>query len=52
MVRKISQVRVDLGKETSQEANKKETYEKLGVEIDVKACIAVIDFQGRQYICS
>lgn len=35
--------------ETPEEATKREAYEELGVEIDVKDCIAVIDFKGRQY---
>lgn len=35
--------------ETPEEATKREAYEELGVNINVKNCIAEIDFSGKQY---
>src|SRR5699024_10685453 len=35
--------------ESPEEATKREAYEELGVHIDVKNCIAKIDFNGDQY---
>lgn len=39
---------IELG-ETPEEATKREAYEELGVDIDVKDCIAEIDFDGKQF---
>ena len=35
--------------ETPKEATKREAYEELGIDIDVKECILEIDFSGKQY---
>ena len=39
---------IELG-ETPQMATKREAYEELGVDIEVKDCIAEIDFDGKQF---
>ncbi|WP_438313146.1 NUDIX hydrolase [Sporosarcina sp. FA9] len=39
---------IELG-ETPEVATKREAYEELGVDIDVKNCIAEIDFEGKQF---
>ncbi|MFD1927495.1 NUDIX domain-containing protein [Sporosarcina siberiensis] len=39
---------IELG-ETPEEATKREALEELGVEIEVKDCIAEIDFDGKQF---
>nr|WP_249315665.1 NUDIX domain-containing protein [Bacillus sp. FJAT-49711] len=35
--------------EAPEQAAKREAYEELGIDIDVKECIAEIDFNGKQY---
>lgn len=35
--------------ETPIEATKREAYEELGIEVEVKECIAEVEFGGRQY---
>ena len=35
--------------ETPKNAAKREVYEELGIDIDVKECIAEIDFNGKQF---
>lgn len=35
--------------ETPEEATKREVYEELGIEVDVKECIAEISFNGKQF---
>jgi len=39
---------IELG-ETPEVATKREVYEELGVDIDVKDCIAEINFDGKQF---
>jgi 8-oxo-dGTP diphosphatase len=38
--------------ETAEEAAVREAHEELGVTVQIKKCIAVIDFKGKQYFYS